>query len=341
MLFFAIQLDEKQILQDRIINLEGAYKCIEDTFAQRDVTLYKMVNGVRYYTRNIDKHDFEYLWMVNSPLRKEAWFLYYIKVWRFIVTDDDTNEVEEEEDLLNDPGVPFIRPSRPYGGCDVLLGIWPDEKKRSDCTPEQAEALQARCEKIIRSGGLKLQKSENEVTYYSGVGKDEFQRLWRVNRVFTEDEELGKYMKRKFIIVPNDTETLEIEGCLADQWTLTGEEVWDGRSRLFLAIKLNEEALWEGRKITAQRVFEIIENTFRRWDVFLHAELAGIHFYTRDFDENDFARLWLMAAKCRSQQWFRDYVEYWEFIITDETGKTKKVINLTESWCDRTENIAE
>jgi len=44
-LFFAIQLDEEKIEREGIINLEGAYKSIDLTFAQKDVTLYKMVYG--------------------------------------------------------------------------------------------------------------------------------------------------------------------------------------------------------------------------------------------------------------------------------------------------------
>lgn len=101
MLFFLIELDEERILKDKKINLEKAYYCIDSTFAQRDVTLYKQVGTKKYYSRNIDKHDFEYLWMVNRPLKKEDWFQYYIKTWRFIITDDDTGEILEEEDLFD------------------------------------------------------------------------------------------------------------------------------------------------------------------------------------------------------------------------------------------------
>ena len=100
LLFFAIELDEERIKRDGIVNLDAAYECIEDTFAQRGVTLYKKTRSVRYYTRNIDKHDFEYLWMVNSPFKKETWFQYYIKTWRFYDIDDETNEIFEEEDLF-------------------------------------------------------------------------------------------------------------------------------------------------------------------------------------------------------------------------------------------------
>lgn len=110
MLFFAIQLDEEKIIKDGIINLQVAYEIIEDTFLQREVTLYKIEDGIRYYTRNIDKHDFEYLWMVNAPFRKESWFQYYIKIWRYIDIDDETDEIYEEEDLFEDW---VKRPSKP------------------------------------------------------------------------------------------------------------------------------------------------------------------------------------------------------------------------------------
>ena len=100
MLFFIIELDEERIKKDGIINLEKAYECIDDTFAQRDVTLYQKKGSIRFYTRNIDKHDFEYLWMVNSPFRNISWFQYYIKTWTFMDVDDETGVVFEEESLF-------------------------------------------------------------------------------------------------------------------------------------------------------------------------------------------------------------------------------------------------
>ena len=100
MLFFAIQLDEEKIKREGIINLEGAYKSIDLTFAQKDVTLYKIENGIHYYTRDIDKHDFEYLWMVNKVMKTEKWFMDNIKVWKYI--DEEDGCIFEEEDLLED-----------------------------------------------------------------------------------------------------------------------------------------------------------------------------------------------------------------------------------------------
>ena len=100
MLFFAIQLDEEKIKREGIINLEGAYKSIDLTFAQKDVTFYKIEDGIHYYTRNIDKHDFEYLWMVNKVMKTEKWFMDNIKVWRYI--DEEDGFIFEEEDLLEE-----------------------------------------------------------------------------------------------------------------------------------------------------------------------------------------------------------------------------------------------
>ena len=100
MLLFAIQLDEEKINREGIINLEGAYKSIDLTFAQKDVTLYKIEDGIHYYTRDIDKHDFEYLWMVNFALEKSDWFKDNVKIWRYI--DEEDGFIFEEEDLLED-----------------------------------------------------------------------------------------------------------------------------------------------------------------------------------------------------------------------------------------------
>lgn len=102
MLFFVIELDEERIEKDGIISLAGAYKCIEDTFAQRDISLYCKKGNLRYYTRNIDKHDYEYLWSVNLLFEKEDWFGYYIKQWRFLDIDDKTQKVYTDEDLLEE-----------------------------------------------------------------------------------------------------------------------------------------------------------------------------------------------------------------------------------------------
>ena len=80
--------------------MEAAYKSIDKTFAQKEVCLYKIADGIRYYTRNIDNHDFEYLWMVNLAFENVEWFKKYIKVWRFINIEDGI--ILEEEDLLED-----------------------------------------------------------------------------------------------------------------------------------------------------------------------------------------------------------------------------------------------
>ncbi len=100
MLFFVIELDEERIIKDGIINLEKAYRNIEKTFAQEDVTLHHTEGAMRYYTRNIDKDDFSCLWMVNFPYKKCSWFLYYVKTWRFLDIDDETNEIKTDEDVM-------------------------------------------------------------------------------------------------------------------------------------------------------------------------------------------------------------------------------------------------
>ncbi|MCM1047140.1 MAG: hypothetical protein NC433_01785 [Clostridiales bacterium] len=102
MLFFIMELDEEKILKDDIVDLDSINECIEATFAQKDVTLYHREGTVRYYTRDIDKHDFEYLWMVNLLFKKEPWFGYYIKQWKFLDVSNKTNKIRYEEDLLKE-----------------------------------------------------------------------------------------------------------------------------------------------------------------------------------------------------------------------------------------------
>lgn len=122
MLFFIIELDEERIEKDRIISLNGAYVCIEATFAQRDVTLYHQEGAVRTYSRNIDKHDYEYLWSVNSLLEKEPWFGYYVKQWRFLDIDDKTGKIWTDENVLEEWGNKYTKD-------DVLRDM--EEKRRA------------------------------------------------------------------------------------------------------------------------------------------------------------------------------------------------------------------
>jgi len=96
MVFFAISLDEEKIRRDGIVNVEKAYHYIEKNFASMDAVLYKTVAGIRYFTREIDKHDFEYLWMVVSALEKEKWFSHYVKVLSFYSIGDSYCDAEWE-----------------------------------------------------------------------------------------------------------------------------------------------------------------------------------------------------------------------------------------------------
>ena len=102
MLMFAIGLDEEKIAEDKEINAEEAYKCIEDTFAKKEVFLYDTQNNIRFYTRNIDKHDFEYLWMVNLAFEEVDWFRKYVRVWKFLDIDEKNNKLIKEEDIIRE-----------------------------------------------------------------------------------------------------------------------------------------------------------------------------------------------------------------------------------------------
>lgn len=102
MFLFAIELDEERIIKDDKIDLQAAYKCIDDTFAQKDVSLYQLNNKLRYYTRQIDYHDYEYLWMVNLAFEEVDWFRKYVKIWKYININEKTNEILNEEDLIEE-----------------------------------------------------------------------------------------------------------------------------------------------------------------------------------------------------------------------------------------------
>ncbi len=49
--------------------------------------------------------------MVNLPFEKESWFGYCIKTWEFIDVNDQTGEICEEEDLLEEW---TDRPKQPF-----------------------------------------------------------------------------------------------------------------------------------------------------------------------------------------------------------------------------------
>ena len=187
MIVFSIQMDEERILKDGFLNLDAVWKCIEATFAQRDVTLYARENDVRYYSRNIDKHDFEYQWMVHSVFQDEDWFQYYVKSWRFYEIDDDTYRIETEEDLRqeDDPKFTWVRhPKSPLEHRD------PEETRKK---AEEGDAIeqyylatmyefgdgvsqdQERATRLYweaACGGVMAAKHRLAERYYKGIGID-------------------------------------------------------------------------------------------------------------------------------------------------------------------------
>lgn len=96
--FFVIELDEAQMQLDGI-SVERAYVFIEEHFAQKEVHLIKKRGARRTYGRGIDHHDFEYLWMLNMPLKELDWFMRYVTYWTF-VSKDENGKIIESESLL-------------------------------------------------------------------------------------------------------------------------------------------------------------------------------------------------------------------------------------------------
>ena len=77
-------------------------KTLDD--AVMNLGIYRKVNrnyGDKAFILNaIDKHDYEYLWMMNLLLEKSDWFKDNVKIWRYI--DEEDGFIFEEEDLLED-----------------------------------------------------------------------------------------------------------------------------------------------------------------------------------------------------------------------------------------------
>lgn len=327
MLFFAIELDEERMESDGIINVESAYRCIEATFAQRDVTLYQIEGGVRYYTRNIDKHDFEYLWMVNTPFKKEDWFRYYIKTWKFMDIEDDTGELYEDEDLLEKD---FSRPLRPYGeNSRLLLAI----ELKEEFTEAGKELDDYICEKRMWRYRIK-----DGIRYYISIReRDDFQRLWWLNRLLKEDKRISRFIKNiKFVIETDDSKNLEIEGGLADKWVLESDMLWTDRCKLYLAISLDEKKMDEELTQRVKGTYETMDKTFRQRDVELFAVENGVRYYTREVDKNDFIYLWVANGTLKRAVCMHDCIKEWRFIIVEEDGSRSMEVDLMEDWVQTT-----
>ncbi len=99
MIFIALKLDDKRIIKDKKIDLEDAYKIIIKAYKSKDAYLFKEENDIKYFTREKDSDDFQYLWMVSLALDKINWFKKYVTYWRYVETGDDRN-IEYEEDLI-------------------------------------------------------------------------------------------------------------------------------------------------------------------------------------------------------------------------------------------------
>lgn len=102
MLFFVIELDEERIKKDNKINLDAAYRTIDNNFAREGIMLYQKDGNERWYTRNIDKDDFLTLWIMNALLQELDWFVEYVIKWKFLNIDNESGELYGNDNLLEE-----------------------------------------------------------------------------------------------------------------------------------------------------------------------------------------------------------------------------------------------
>ncbi|MCM1047138.1 MAG: hypothetical protein NC433_01775 [Clostridiales bacterium] len=102
MLLLAIELDEERIKKENLVRLDIANKIIENAFKEENCFIYKQMGNMKFWTRNADDdRDLEALWLVQSAFKKEAWFRYYVKVWKLIIVNDYTKKITYQEDIIS------------------------------------------------------------------------------------------------------------------------------------------------------------------------------------------------------------------------------------------------
>jgi hypothetical protein len=107
----AIALNEKQIIKDGLIDLNAAKEEINNLFINNECEIIGTQGQTTVWSRNIDNHDSEILWQIQQVLEEKNWFKYYVSIWQYAATADNSDKVIEEGDILEEWNIQ--RPEKP------------------------------------------------------------------------------------------------------------------------------------------------------------------------------------------------------------------------------------
>ena len=101
MLKMRIRMDDDKIMTEKKYYLDGIYSTINNTFLTMGLLRIEDGSGALVYRDCGRTRDFSLFGKIVNTLKKQAWFMDNVAVWRLYDSDDsDSPEDFNEEDLL-------------------------------------------------------------------------------------------------------------------------------------------------------------------------------------------------------------------------------------------------
>lgn len=102
MLKMIIQMDDNKINNEKKYRLDGIYSAIDNAFAKMGLPRMEDASDSLVYRDNGQSKDYGRFGKIVNILKKQAWFMDNVTVWRLCDSDDsDSPDDFSEEDLLN------------------------------------------------------------------------------------------------------------------------------------------------------------------------------------------------------------------------------------------------
>lgn len=102
MLKMVICMDDKKITAENKYHLNGIYSTLNDTFQTAGLSRIDDGSGALVFRDCGRPKDFSLFGRIVNTLKRQAWFMDNVSVWRFCDSDDSDNPEDfNEEDLLS------------------------------------------------------------------------------------------------------------------------------------------------------------------------------------------------------------------------------------------------
>ncbi len=98
----SIALNEKQIIKDGIIDLDTAKEEIINLFIDNKCEIIRTKGNTTVWSRNIDNHDSEILWQIQSVLEEKNWFKYYVSIWQYVSIANNSDKIIEKGSIIEE-----------------------------------------------------------------------------------------------------------------------------------------------------------------------------------------------------------------------------------------------